>query len=287
MNTSHSSPLDFDVSGHEALPALRGLFVTGTDTGVGKTVVAGGIARCLLKTGRRVEVFKPVASGCKQAREGLVSEDAEFLAACADSHRPLAEITPSRYASELAPNVAATREGRPVDLPSILDAYRRLEGQCDVVVAEGVGGLLCPITDDFWIIHFARLIALPVVIVARAGLGTINHTLLTVCAARSAGLRVAGVVINRYPSELRMDPSGYYPACDDSDLSILSNPEQIASLGRTPVLTIVPEDDATSVENATMGPGVLAALEQVDWARIAEGSRGLNMGKREGNRPSQ
>jgi len=203
MKKRREQQFDFDVSAWPKLPRLRGLMVVGTDTEVGKTLIAGAIAHCLKRSGRRVEVFKPAASGCRREREGLISTDAEFLAACAESRRTLAEISPVRYAAALAPNVAAEREHRPVDLAAIFESYARLEGACDCVIVEGVGGLLCPINDEFWVIHLAKMLCLPLVIVARAGLGTINHTLLTLYAARSAGLEVAGVVINRY----RIDPA--------------------------------------------------------------------------------
>jgi dethiobiotin synthetase len=314
-------PFDFDVSGYAPLPRLAGLFVTGTDTGVGKTLVTGAIARALRAGGRTVEVFKPVASGCRRTREGLVSEDAEFLAACSDSRRTLAQITPVRYAAPLAPNVAAAREGRPVDLEAIFEEYRRLAGAAEVVLVEGVGGLLCPLSDDFWVIHLARMMQLPLVVVARAGLGTINHTLLTVHAARSAGLRVAGVVVNRYrlepagqasaggekpgwqgPSREPADaaqygslgrhgapaqeaggrpmggqpgagatdaPAGGAADAGDADLSMQTNPQQIAQHGRVRVLTIVPDEPANSVKKVTLGPNTLYAVRQVDWQALS------------------
>ncbi|MCJ7543769.1 MAG: dethiobiotin synthase [Phycisphaerae bacterium] len=260
------------MSGYPPLPRLAGLLVTGTDTEVGKTLIAGAIARSLRRRGRSVEVFKPVATGCRHAREGLISADAEFLAVCADSRRTLAEITPVRYAAALAPNVAAAREHRPVDLAAVFEAYRRLAGAAEAVIVEGVGGLLCPITDDFWGVHLARLLALPVVIVARAGLGTINHTLLTLHAARSAGLEVAGVIVNRYRLELAAareltDPAQPYTR-GDADLAIHTNPAQIADRGRAAVLAIVPEEDASSVERATIGENTQFAIDQVDWERI-------------------
>src|SRR5690554_3147787 len=111
-----STGFDFQPSIPPELPRTAGIFITGTDTEVGKTLVAGAIARCLRGRGRRVEVFKPVATGCRRTREGLVSADAEFLAACAESRRTLAEICPLRYAHAVAPNIAAERAGRPVDL---------------------------------------------------------------------------------------------------------------------------------------------------------------------------
>ena len=238
---------------------MAGLMVVGTDTEVGKTLVAGAIARHLRRLGRKVAVFKPAATGCRRGRGQLISADAEFLAACADSSQNLCEIAPVRYSAALAPNVAAGIEGRPVDLEAVFDAYRRLSDHGQVVVVEGIGGLLCPITDDFWVIHFARMINLPVVIVARAGLGTINHTLLTLHAARAAGLRVAGVVINRYPVGA------------GADQAMATNPTQIAERGKIGVLAMVPDEEANSVENATIGPDTAFAIGQVDWERIARG----------------
>jgi len=294
MRTSGKGPFDFDVSRRPALPQASGLFVTGTDTEVGKTLIAGAIARRLRRSGRRIEVFKPAATGCRRTREGLVSSDAEFLAACADSRMTLADITPLRFKAALAPNAAAERERRSVDLEAIFEAYSRVVAAADVVIVEGVGGLLCPISNDFWVVHFARMVNLPVVIVARAGLGTINHTLLTLHAARSAGLNVAGVIINRYwidpevreqiaqsgweggtrPDKQRRDSSQPTGPEDsryvkgDEDLAMYTNPAQIAERGRVEVLAIVPEEQGNSVENLTIGKDTQFAIDQVDWERI-------------------
>ena len=273
MNTSadKNKPFDFDVSKYPSLPKYAGVLVTGTDTEVGKTLIAGAIANCLRRRGKAVEVFKPVATGCRHARGELVSADAEFLASMADSRRMPSEITPLRYASATAPNIAAAREHRKVDLPAIFETYSRI-GKCDALVVEGVGGLLCPISDDFWVIHFAKLTRLPLVVVARAGLGTINHTLLTLHAARSAGIRVAGIIINGY----RADPTREQPLAEmagpykigDADLAMHTNPAQIASLGRTEILAIVPQDAESSVKDARIGPDVQFAVGQVDWERV-------------------
>ncbi|HUS46796.1 MAG TPA: dethiobiotin synthase [Phycisphaerae bacterium] len=272
MNTSEPiPPFDFDVSSFGPLPTLRGLFVTGTDTEVGKTLIAGAIARSLARRGHNVEVFKPVATGCRRRREGLVSEDAVFLAACVDSRRMLSDIAPVRYSSALAPNVAAEREGRAVDLALIFDAYRRLAADDPGVVVEGIGGLLCPITDEFWVAHLARLLALPVVIVARSGLGTINHTLLTLHAARSAGLNVAGVVMNRYliePPKAGAKQGDSLHTRGDSDLAMHTNPAQIEQRGQTKVLALVHEDAENSVAKACIAPGTQAAIDSVDWHRV-------------------
>lgn len=241
------------------MPRLAGLMVVGTDTEVGKTLVAGAIARHLRRMGRKVAVFKPAATGCRRDRGQLVSADAEFLAACADSTQNLSEIAPVRYSAALAPNVAAGIEGRAVDLEAIFDAYRGLSDHGELVVVEGIGGLLCPITDDFWVVHFAKMIDLPVIIVARAGLGTINQTLLTLHAARVAGLKIAGVVVNRYPVGATADEAA------------TTNPAQIAQRGKTELLAMVPDEEANSVEDATIGPDTAFTIGQVEWERIARG----------------
>jgi dethiobiotin synthetase len=266
MNTSRKGEFDFSVSRWPKLPRLPGVFVTGTDTGVGKTAIAGAIARRLRVGGRRVEVFKPAATGCRPSRGQLVSADADFLAACADSRRLLADIVPVRYAHPLAPNVAAELEKRPVDLELIFESWRRLAAEAECAVVEGIGGLLCPISDDFWVIHMARMLAMPVVIVARPLLGTINHTLLTLHAARSAGLEVAGVVVNRF----RRDTSGE----PDIDMAMQTNPDQIARRGRVKVLALVGEDAETSVEKCTMGRATRFAIDNVDWESVVFGGRG-------------
>ncbi len=252
---------NFDVSAYPPLPAARGVFVTGTDTEVGKTLIAGAIARHLHAGRRRVGVFKPAASGCRAAATGeLVSDDAAFLAACAGRPHGGELVCPQRFAEPLAPNVAAGRAGTAVDLAAIFAAYRQVADDSECVVVEGVGGLLCPITDDFWVIHLAMLCRLPVVIVARADLGTINHTLLTLHAARSAGLAVAGVIVNRYPR-------------GDAGAAASTNPEQIAARGAVDVLAIVPDDLVSSVEAARIGPATQAAVDAVDWAAIAGARR--------------
>lgn len=249
---------DFDISAYPQLAEAKGLFVTGTDTEVGKTVIAGGIARSLRLGGESVEVFKPVASGCRRnPRGGLISSDTEFLAACADSQRSLEQITPVRLHQPLAPNVAAEREGRPIDLQVIFDGWNRLAESGRPIIVEGVGGLMCPITDAFWVIHLARMCRLPLVIVSRPDLGTINHTLLTLHAARSVGLTVAGVVVNRYPADT-----------DPADVAAATNPAQIAQRGKVEVLVCVPNDADTNVAKGRLGMQAQAAINSVEWREI-------------------
>ena len=169
------------------LPKMRGLFVTGTDTGVGKTLVAGGIARLLRDEGLKVGVFKPVATGCREQYEGLVNADSEFLRMCSDCDLELSVISPVGYVTPAAPIVCEGHERRRVDFELIAECYKRICEESDVVIVEGIGGVRVPISGDVDVIAMMKWFGLPVVVVTRPDLGTINHTLLTIDAVRGAG----------------------------------------------------------------------------------------------------
>jgi dethiobiotin synthetase len=181
-------------------PPIHGLFVTGTDTGVGKTRVAAAIARIMAVEGRRVGVLKPVATGATRVGDSWRCEDAEALIEAIGGGVGLERVTPIVYEEPLAPPVAARRMGSPLEFGTILDATRAAlawwEERAEIVVVEGVGGLLCPIAENATVADLAIALDFPLVVVARRGLGTLNHTLLTVEAARLRGLRVAGIVLN-------------------------------------------------------------------------------------------
>jgi dethiobiotin synthetase len=172
-----------------------GVFVTGTDTEVGKTVVAAVIARSLAAGGRRVAVFKPAVSGLDEGGEA----DHELLRRASGSEQSDDQIAPYRYGPPVSPHLGAELAGEPID-PARLRAMAALATRDgEVLVCEGVGGLMVPLTLGYLVRDFARDLALPVVIAARPGLGTINHTLLTVEAAQAVGLEVATVVLTPWP----------------------------------------------------------------------------------------
>jgi dethiobiotin synthetase len=178
----------------------RGLFVTGTDTEVGKTVVASAIAATLAADGERVSVFKPVVTGLDEPTGGLAS-DPERLAAAARSEQPPADVAPYRFGPPVSPHLAAAGAGQRVDPYRLRAAARRAAGAGDVLVAEGVGGLLVPLSGDYLVRDLAADLGMPVVIAARPGLGTISHTLMTIECARAGGLDVAGVVLTPWPAQ--------------------------------------------------------------------------------------
>jgi dethiobiotin synthetase len=175
---------------------LRGVFVSGTDTGVGKTVLAAALAAALRADGVDVAAFKPAVTGIDEPQDGRPADD-DLLAAAAG--RPAAEVTPHRFGPAVSPHLAAELAGTPLDPAALVAAARAL--RADVVVAEGVGGLLVPLTLGYTIRDLAVDLGWPVVIAARPGLGTINHSLLTVESARAAGLDVRAVVLTPWPVE--------------------------------------------------------------------------------------
>ena len=183
---------------------MRGVFVTATDTGVGKTVLAAAICTVLRARGVRVAAYKPVVTGMAEPRDAAagrtgsgVPPDHVLLAECT-GQRP-EQVTPRTFDPAVSPHLAAA--GAPLDPAALEAAARAAAPVAGVLIVEGVGGLLVPLDDRGYDVRaLARALGLPVVIAARPGLGTINHALLTVEAARSAGLDVRGVVLTPWPA---------------------------------------------------------------------------------------
>lgn len=174
----------------------RGLFITGTDTGVGKTIVTAAIAAALHKRGLRVGVMKPVESGCRRVDGTLLAEDAAFLRAAAGNDDAQELINPYALEHPIAPALAAEQEGVVIDLDVIRAAYQELASKNDIVLVEGAGGLLAPLYGNMTMRDLADRLDLPVLVVAKNVLGVINHAALTVAATKPAGLRAAGIVLN-------------------------------------------------------------------------------------------
>ena len=233
-----------------------GLFITATDTNIGKTLVAGGIAELLVKQGLKVGVFKPIATGCMRTAYGLESTDASFLAYCAKPDCPLTVVNPVSYVTPAAPLVAAEAEGREIDFGLISESYDYVCNISDIVIVEGIGGVRVPITQEYDVRDLAAAFGLPVVIVARPHLGTINHTLLTIDALRARGIEPAGVVINSYAEPV-------------ADRAVMTAPEIIQRCSGVKILAICGFDETASVENLQLGRQVPAGLARVDWAALA------------------
>ena len=196
---------------------MRGVFVTGTGTEVGKTVVAAAIARTAAADGLRVRVFKPAVSGLEEGGE----PDHELLRRAARSAQADDEIAPYRFGPPLSPHLAAALAGEEIEPRALVAAARSAGEGAELLVVEGVGGFHVPLTPDYLVSDFARELALPVAIAASPDLGTINHSLLTIEAVRAAGLDPVAVVFTPWPQS-------------PGELE-RSNRETVARLGRVDV----------------------------------------------------
>ncbi|MBI3592173.1 MAG: dethiobiotin synthase [Nitrospirae bacterium] len=226
----------------------KGIFITGTDTGVGKTIVSAVIIRAMMKKGINIGAMKPIETGCKKTavsgqqsavKEGttLIPSDGMFLKEMAEMDDSIDLITPIRFEHPLAPMVASEIEKRQVEINKIFDAYDALFKKYNFMVVEGVGGLLVPINKRqeakgkrqkaYFVADLIKDLKLPVIVVARPTLGTINHTLLTVNHALKEGIDALGVIIN------------FYNPPDDS-IAEKTNPDVLRQLCPVPVIGTMP-----------------------------------------------
>jgi len=217
----------------------KGFFVTGTDTGVGKTVITAALIKTIGLLGIRACGMKPIETGCKRSNfkfqisnfkfkdRMLIPSDGMFLKEIAGMDSSIDLIAPICFESPLAPLPASELEGVPVDLGKIQKAYTDLSKNYDAIIVEGIGGLLVPIKRDYFVLDLARDFGLPIIVVSRPGLGTLNHTMLTVNYAIKEGLNVAGIIIN-YNRPYR------------DTLAEDSNPEIIKQISTVPLIGVFP-----------------------------------------------
>jgi dethiobiotin synthetase len=223
---------------------MRGLFISGTDTGAGKTVIACAVARQWRRQQRPFRICKPVATGATLHQGHLLSEDTLALARAAGDTDHEA-ITPYVFAAPAAPPVAARAEHKELTLEALAETVRRRQEPGTAVLVEGVGGLLCPLTETETVADLIECLDLPVVVVARRSLGTLNHTLLTIEAASHRGLRVAGVVVNE--------------TSPVTGLADVSNVEELRRRLAVPILAVVPHQHQAEPE------GEISAISGVNW----------------------
>jgi dethiobiotin synthetase len=205
----------------------KGLFITGTDTGVGKTFIASGLLRAFRSKGLNVCPMKPVETGCRPRAGKLFPRDTIKLARASGTKLPMSTMNPYRFRSSVAPSVAADLENRAIHKKKIISIYNRLVRKYDITIVEGAGGIMVPVYREYLFLDLIKDLGLPLLIVTRPGLGTINHTLLTIEIATMRGIKVLGVIINHTTPK-------------KSGLPEKTNPEIIERLGRVPILAIVP-----------------------------------------------
>ncbi len=178
----------------------RGVFVTATDTGAGKTVVSVGLVEAMQAAGKRVAVMKPVASGCEPSDAGLRNADALQLMQASARVMPYRQVNPYAFEEPVAPHIAARYGGVKIELPVIRSSFDQLQEMADCIVVEGVGGWLVPVSETQTMADVAAGLGLPVVLVVPVRLGCLNHALLTAAAIRQSGLELCGWVANRLDS---------------------------------------------------------------------------------------
>jgi len=226
----------------------RGVFITGTDTDIGKTVVTAGLVASLRQNGYDMGVMKPFQSGAPEVEGKLLAPDIDFVLEMTDLEADYDLINPIRLKPPLAPSIAAEVEGVEVDINDVKLAYQELQKQFEGLIVEGAGGLIVPLAEDFLVPDLVKMLELPIIIVARPNLGTINHTVLTVKVARQLGLEVLGVIINGLKA-------------DEMGTAEETNPEIISKLGDVPILGIIPYIE-----------GLDGSAEQVNLGRIIKES---------------
>jgi dethiobiotin synthetase len=206
-----------------------GLFVTGTDTGVGKTYVSMGIATALTCRGVDVGVMKPAETGCSLRDGRLIPRDALRMMKSACVKDPLSLVNPYRFRKPLAPAVAADLEGKTINPAKIINVFQLLSDRHDFMIVEGAGGIMVPLAGTYTYLDLAKKMDLPVLIVARPGLGTINHTMLTIEALKGRRIEIAGIVIN-------------YALDQKSGLAEKTGPGVIEKMSDIQIIGIIPHD---------------------------------------------
>lgn len=214
-----------------------GIFVTGTDTGVGKTLISGAIARALVGQGIDCGVMKPIESGCRPGKNGLVPGDGVYLQKAAKLQAQLDFITPCRFKAPLSPYAAVLQgETDSLSWPLMDNVYRQLRQQHSTMLIEGAGGLMVPISADKDMADLIRLFNIPVLLVARSGLGTLNHCLLSLEYGKARGLSFFGIVLNQSASKR--------DASEESNAKVLHEKTALPVM-RFPYLKPGKDDEAT------------------------------------------
>ncbi|WP_097028157.1 dethiobiotin synthase [Clostridium peptidivorans] len=204
----------------------KGVFIVGTDTDVGKTVVTAGLMHVLRSNGYNATYFKAALSGALEIEDKLIPGDTKLVSEVSKLEESYENITPYIYKTAVSPHLAAKLEGNPIDLDIVREKYAFLKKKYDFIIAEGSGGIVCPLIDDerglYTLENLIKDLDMSVIIVARAGVGTINHTVLTVRAIENLGINIKGIIINNYKEDL---------VCDDN-IKIIEKITKVPIIGK-------------------------------------------------------
>lgn len=211
----------------------RRIFVTGTDTGVGKTVVTAAICRCIKLSGRTVAAMKPIQTGTNTQE----IPDIEFIYRVIDEDYVIDDVCPYRFAEPLSPKLASEISGVNININTILSSFEALDKENEHLIVEGAGGIMAPIKSNYFMSDLISDLGIPVIIVSRPDLGTINHTLLTAEYAKNKGLTVLGIIFNKYPHK--------------RGLPELTNPNEISLISGIPILGIISEITISDTDTDT------------------------------------
>lgn len=232
---------------------FKGIFVTGTDTGVGKTMVCAALAHFLTERGLKVGVMKPAESGVSDPTD--LGDDGKLLQWAANSHDSMEEISPYRLRAPLSPAQAAEKDNCFIDFASLVATAHTLGKRHDFLIIEGAGGLMTPLSGGLLIADLAKAIGLPLLVVTTARLGTLNQTLLTIFAAQQMGIPVAGYMINRMPSQ--------------PDEAAETAPHALSSLASADILGVLPEVDGADRDKVLTLSAALKTLPSLPWLLAA------------------
>ena len=227
------------------------IFVTGTDTGVGKTLVTAALALHFTSQGLKVGVMKPIETGVTNPEE--LGPDARLLSWAAEATDDADLISPYRYALPLAPCQAATAAKEQINIDAIIKAYQTLRQNKDIVLVEGAGGLMVPIRGGYIMADLARQLEMPLLVVTHPRLGTLNHTLLTTFAARTMDLKLSGYIINQMP--------------EDANQAEREAPHLLSSLASADLLGVLPEVTGNDHEKVKKLAAAIAGMPAYQWLR--------------------
>lgn len=234
----------------------KGIFITGTDTNVGKTVISAGLMYLLRNSEYSACYFKPALSGAIEAEGKLIPGDTRFVKKISNLKEDYYDMTPFVFKTPVSPHLASKLENKKIHKKIIFDKFNKLKNQYDYIICEGAGGIIVPITQEGYMMYdLIKDLNMDVIITSRAGLGTINHTTLTVKYAESLGIKVKGIIINGYEKE---------NICHDDNI------EMIKKLTGVPILGIIPKMKDIDTEKLKFGSMKEVFYKNIDIKAIID-----------------